>query len=128
MVERPRRKTTAGTIDEHREKRRSFVALKALQDVQAAEQRAGELVEKTRLEGQSALQAVEKEHQEALQSARTDARKMIEREISGALERAREKIASLREDHTRALDDLRKTAEKNQDRAVKMVLEVLRQA
>jgi len=102
------------------------VALKALQDVQDAERRAEKLIEQARLEGQSAQRAAEQERQGAVEQARTQARQMVEKEVSGASEKAREKIGTLREQHVRELDGLHKKAAKNVDRAVEIVLEVLR--
>jgi len=103
------------------------VALKALQDVQDAERRAEELIEKARAEGRNALQAAEKERQEAFRQAREEAQKTIQMEITGASEKAREKIAALREQHLKELEKLQGTAQGNLDRAVEMVLEVLSQ-
>ena len=102
------------------------MALKALEDVQSAERQAEELIGKARQEGQEALRAAKGERQEALRKAREEARAMIDAEISGASEKAREKIAALRKRHDGELDDLRETAGKNLDRAVEMVLEALR--
>jgi vacuolar-type H+-ATPase subunit H len=110
----------------YRRERRSFVALKALEDVQIAERRAEEMIRKARQEGQEALRAAEGERQEVLLKTREEARAMIDEEVSGASEKAREKIAALREQHTGELDTLRKAAGKNLDQAVEMVLEVLR--